>query len=192
MVSTGIGIVWVVIAEPPKRESEVINRPIQETGNGYVSSRTCQACHPAEYETWYGSFHRTMTQIATPETVRADFDEVLVENVHGEPMQLERNGNEFWAEFDDPGWKGSEVDRPRIRRQVVLITGSHHQNIYWYATGQDRSLNVLPGVYLIDEQRWASRSAVVLHPPGDIRHEVVPGPVAEAIVPPDRDRAQWV
>jgi hypothetical protein len=46
-----------------------------------------------------------------------------------------------------------------------MITGSHHQNIYWYETGHDRGLNVLPSVYLIEEQRWASRSAVVLHPP---------------------------
>ena len=46
-----------------------------------------------------------------------------------------------------------------------MITGSHHQQIYWYATGHDRALNVLPGVYLIADDRWAPRSAVVLHPP---------------------------
>ena len=60
-------------------------------------------CHPWQYETWYGSFHRTMTQVATPDTVRADFDGILVEYVHGRPMRLERRGDEFWAEFDDPG-----------------------------------------------------------------------------------------
>ncbi len=133
---------------------------------GYVSSRTCQACHPAEYASWYGSFHRTMTQVATPETVRADFDGVQVVNTHGRPMTLERDGDDFWAEFDDPGWEGPSAERPRIRRQVVMITGSHHQNIYWYATGHDRGLNILPAAYLIAEQQWAPRSAVVLHPPG--------------------------
>ena len=64
------------------------------------------------------------------------------------------------------GGRGAEAERPRIRRQVVMITGSHHQNIYWYATGHDRGLNVLPGVYLIEERQWATRSAVVMHPPG--------------------------
>ena len=112
-------------------ENQVTNRPIAVTEDGYVSSTTCQACHPAQYDTWAGSFHRTMTQVATPDTVRADFDSVTVSDVEGDPMHLDRRGDEFWAEFDDPGWEGPPEDRPRISRQIVMITGSHHQNIYW-------------------------------------------------------------
>jgi hypothetical protein len=107
-----------------------------------------------------------MTQVASPETVQADFDDVRVENTHGAPMLLSRDGKEFWAEFDDPGWEGAPEARPRITRQVVMITGSHHQNVYWYATGQGRALNILPAAYLLEEQRWVPRSALVLHPPG--------------------------
>ncbi len=165
LASTGLGIALAMAGDRSPLESDIDSRPVQVAGDGYVSSDTCQACHPSEYESWYGSFHRTMTQVARPDTVRADFDGVRVENTHGRPMLLERDGNEFWAEFDDPGWEGSDSDRPRIKRQVVMITGSHHQNIYWYETGHDRGLNVLPSVYLIEEDRWASRSAVVLHPP---------------------------
>ena len=166
LAAAGLGVAAFVSFKPIVPERDVAARPIQVESEGYVSSTTCQACHPSEYDTWYGSFHRTMTQVATPETVRADFDGVRVEHAHGQPMRLERIGDEFWAEFDDPGWEGPPEARPRITRQVVMITGSHHQNIYWYATGHDRGLNILPGVYLIKEQRWASRSAVVLHPPG--------------------------
>lgn len=146
-------------------EDQVTNRPIAVTEDGYVSSTTCQACHPAQYDTWAGSFHRTMTQVATPDTVRADFDSVTVSAVEGNPMHLERRDDEFWAEFDDPGWEGPPEDRPRISRQIVMITGSHHQNIYWYATGHDRALNILPGVFLLDDERWVPRSTVVLSPP---------------------------
>ena len=167
LTSIGLGVALVLTADRPVHESQVGDRPVQRKGDGYVSSDTCQSCHPSEYETWYGSFHRTMTQIATPETARADFDGVYVANVHGDAMRLERDGNALWAEFDDPGWEGAATERPRIRRRVVMMTGSHHQNIYWYATGHDRGLNVLPGVYLIEEQQWAPRSAVVLHPPGE-------------------------
>ena len=46
-----------------------------------------------------------------------------------------------------------------------MITGSHHQQIYWYATGQQRLLGQLPGAYLIREQRWIPRRMAVLHPP---------------------------
>lgn len=160
-----LGMTLFLSYDPPVPEQEITRRPIEVSDDGYVSSETCRACHPGEYDSWYGSFHRTMTQVATPDTVRADFDDVEVTNTHGRPMRLERQGDEFWAEFDDPGWEGPEQARPRIRRQVVMITGSHHQNIYWYATEHERGLNVLPSVYLINEQRWASRSAVVLHPP---------------------------
>ena len=167
VASAALGLAAVASHAPPPRETEIDNRPIQVSADGFVSSQTCKSCHPSEYETWYGSFHRTMTQVASAETVRASFDAVEVEDVQGRPMRLERRGTEFWAEFDDPGWEGPgpERERPRITRQVVMITGSHYQQIYWYATGHDRALNVLPGVYLLDDTRWVPRSAVVLHPP---------------------------
>ena len=165
--SAALGIAAVANHTPAALESAITNRPIQLPEDGFVSSQACKACHPAQYETWYGSFHRTMTQVATLATVQTSFEDVTVTDVPGQPMRLERRGDEFWAEFDDPGWEGPgiESDRPRITRQVVMITGAHYQQIYWYATGHDRGLNVLPGVFLIDDQRWVSRSAVVLHPP---------------------------
>lgn len=162
--AAGLGVAAVLSLEPATPEGDVAGRPIELAEDGYVSSQTCEACHPSQYATWYGSFHRTMTQVAAPDTVRADFDGVRVGEVHGRPMRLERRGRTFWAEFDDPGWEGPGA-RPRITRQVVMITGSHHQQIYWYATGHDRVLNVLPGAYLIAEDRWVPRSMVVLHPP---------------------------
>jgi hypothetical protein len=140
-----------------------------------------------------------MTQVASQDTVIADFNNVSVIHVHGRPMMLERRGNEFWATFDDPdveppvaatrsgaaGSRGVEVGpsfssgaasgatsdtdaaRPRITRQVVMITGSHHQQIYWYATGRNRLLGQLPAAYLIAENRWIPRRSAVLHPPGE-------------------------
>jgi hypothetical protein len=72
-------------------EAQVTSRPIQIAGDGYVSSQTCQGCHPSQYASWHRSYHRTMTQIATPESVVARFDSVL-----------RQHGREIWAEFDDP------------------------------------------------------------------------------------------
>ena len=166
LAGCALGVSIAVALDPVPIESRVADRPIEVADDGFVSSDTCRSCHPGEYASWHASFHRTMTQVATPETVRADFDGVVVTETAGSPMRLERRGDEFWAEFDDPGWEGPSPERPRITRRVVMITGSHHQNIYWYATGHDRALNVLPAVYLLDEARWVPRSAVVLHPPG--------------------------
>src|SRR5688500_8513844 len=87
-------------------EREIADRPIQVPDDGFVSSQTCQSCHPGEYGSWHRSYHRTMTQVATPESVVADFNNVTVNQVVGRPMRLERRDRELWAEFDEPDWDG--------------------------------------------------------------------------------------
>jgi hypothetical protein len=162
-----IGCLGIASRDRSLPERAIAYRPIQVNADGYTSSQTCKACHPAEYHSWYGSYHRSMTQVATPDAVRADFNGVRVTDVSGRPMQLERRGNHFWAEFDDPdGTDGSEP-RARITRQIVLTTGSHHQQVYWYRTDHGRVLGQLPGMYLIAERRWIPRSAAFLAPPLD-------------------------
>jgi hypothetical protein len=149
---------------PVVPEEQVVHRPIQRADSGYVSSDACKACHPNEYDSWHRSYHRTMTQVATPETVVADFSGTIVSEVPGQPMQLARRGRELWATFDDPD--AASAVKPRIERQVVMTTGSHHQQIFWYATGRDRLLGQLQAEYLIEDRRWVPRSSVLMHPPG--------------------------
>jgi hypothetical protein len=147
-------------------EERITGRPIQIADEGYSSSESCRACHPRQYATWHQSYHRTMTQVATPESVGANFDDVRVAEVPGRPMALERRGEEFWATLDDPDSDGRNGARPRIARQVVMTTGSHRQQIYWYATERGRLLGQLPAEYLVEDGRWIPRSAVLMHPPG--------------------------
>ena len=148
-----------------RREADITERPVQIQTDGFVSSDACQACHPREYATWRASYHRTMTQVATPETVGASFDRVRVDQVNGRPMFLERRGRELWAEIDEPDWDGVGDAPPRIRRQVVMTTGSHNQQIYWYATGHGRTLGQLPAIQLKADRRWVPRRSAVMHPP---------------------------
>ncbi|MBI3493468.1 MAG: hypothetical protein HY047_17055, partial [Acidobacteria bacterium] len=143
-------------------ESRIADRPVQIQGAGFVSSQTCRACHPSEYASWHASYHRTMTQIAAPDGVATSFDNVRVDEVPGEPMRLEVRSRELWAEFNDPDRAGS----PRIQRRIVMTTGSHTQQIYWYATGRSRMLGQLPAIWLAAERRWIPRRAAVMRPPG--------------------------
>src|ERR1700704_4310746 len=79
-------------------EHSISERPIQVPTDGYSSSQACKGCHPSQYATWHGSFHRTMTQVADASSVRASFDDVRVTDVQGNPMRLSRKGDEFSAE----------------------------------------------------------------------------------------------
>src|SRR5689334_2444240 len=51
------------------RASQPGNRPIEAREDDFVTSNSCRACHPSNYASWHTSFHRTMTQVATPETL---------------------------------------------------------------------------------------------------------------------------
>jgi hypothetical protein len=167
LLAVALAWAFLVARDRAPLERDITHRPIQVAEDGFTSSSACRACHPDQYDSWFGSYHRTMTQVATPATARAAFDDVTVNEVHGRPMQLSTRGRQLWAAFDNPDWDGTGAAPPRIEREVVMITGSHHQQIYWYATGQQRLLGQLPGAYLVEERRWIPRRMAVLHPPGD-------------------------
>ena len=163
--STALGIAGVSTRESNLQESRATGRPVQVHEDGFVSSDTCKACHPSQYASWHASYHRSMTQVATPRTALADFRSQTIDAVQGRPMVLSERGQQLWAEFDDPDSSAPPDRRPRIERHVTLVTGSHNQQIFWYGTGQGRVLGQLPGAYLVRDRQWIPRRMAVLHPP---------------------------
>lgn len=137
----------------------VVNRP-----SGYVGSGSCLACHPHQHATWSASYHRTMTQLATPETVTGNFDHVPLQ-LDGKRYVLKRDGERFLVEMEHPLVK--QGTRPlRVHFPLTMTTGSHHMQLYWYPIGQSRIMGLLPFIYLHEEQRWIPRRAAFLFPPG--------------------------
>ncbi len=65
------GIVLAAVFWRDLRRSEAApaNRPIMARQENYVTSNSCRSCHPGNYASWHTSFHRTMTQVATPATL---------------------------------------------------------------------------------------------------------------------------
>ncbi len=164
LVAAGAAGLAAFVLQPPRLpERQIVTRPNQVVENGYTTSNTCRSCHPSQYQSWHDSFHRTMTQVASPAAIVAPFSGEVSE-VTGRPMTLSRSGDEFSAEFDDPDWNG-RGSPTRINRRVVMTTGSHQQQVYWYQTDDRQQLGQLPGTYLIKERRWVPREAVFLMPP---------------------------
>jgi hypothetical protein len=133
------------------------NRPVELTGEGYVSSRACRSCHPQQYQSWHASYHRTMTQPARTDTVFGAFDGTRRTSA-GTEYALLRRGEEFWIRTGE-GEAASE-------QRVALVTGSHHLQIYWHETGKQRQLAALPFAWLREDRRWIPREAAFLRPPG--------------------------
>ena len=134
-------------------QAESPGTPVARRADGYTSSNACQACHPGQYASWHDSYHRRMTQLATPQAVVAPFDGVEL-RIHGKTLQLSEEDGAFWVSVD-----GAE------RQRVVMTTGSHHFQAYWFETGRGRQLGLFPMMYKIAERRWLPFDYLVLTPP---------------------------
>jgi predicted CXXCH cytochrome family protein len=145
-----------------------------------VTSGACRSCHPSEYASWHRSFHRTMTRLATPATVAGPFEGTRVES-EGRTIELSKRGDELWAKLPDP----DEVARlsragapepsrgvPLVSRRVVLVTGSHHFEVYWTQGGAENELRLVPVTYVLAERRFVPRRDAFLQPPDAAPHAV--------------------
>ncbi len=134
-------------------EHRKVVSPTRSNDAGYVSSDACKACHPGEYESWHRTFHRTMTQVASPESVLGDFDNVTLE-YFDKKFYLSKKDDEFW--ITQVGARSTKV---------LQTTGSHHYQVYWVSGGSGNMLHNFPFVYLLEDQRWARRNDVFMMPP---------------------------
>lgn len=158
-----VGLTSIAVGAPIPDAEPPSDRPLEglSPDPDVVTSDTCRACHPHQDATWRESYHRTMTQAATPEAVVPEIDEEVFDH-RGERYRLVRRGDRFFA--------GIAVRTPEgedwVEREVVQTTGSHHFQSYWFATGEGRELTMFPLCYRIDEARWMPVDSAFLMPPG--------------------------
>ena len=170
VVASAVFLEWrtVRVSEVRRRFESVL--PSTGRPGGYVSSDTCRSCHPDQYASWHGSYHRTMTQYADSESVKASFEpRTLV--LGGEDYRIWRQGDEFWAEMPDPEWKERvrQKDRsgsvPRISKRIGLLTGSHHMQIFWIPSAVGNQQLIFPFAWLIADRRWVPVHTTFLRDP---------------------------
>ncbi|MFO0739534.1 MAG: ammonia-forming cytochrome c nitrite reductase subunit c552 [Labilithrix sp.] len=123
----------------PARAARTPGAPGASTALGYVGSSSCLPCHPGEHASWSRTWHRTMTQPATPDTVLAPFE-----------RRGPRGHEEVWYEG----------------KRVVLTTGAHREQAYW-AAGERGALEILPVVWLPQERALVPRRDAFILPPDE-------------------------
>jgi predicted CXXCH cytochrome family protein len=119
-----------------------------------------------------------MTQVVTPESMIAKLG--TIEHPYtGEQCRVERQGDEFWVGLprlslqnagslgpNERGAPEAPAEGTKIWRRLVMSTGAHHYQLYWYPIGLGREIHMLPFVFLQEDQRWVPRASVFLTPPG--------------------------
>jgi hypothetical protein len=142
------------------------SKPGPSTGAEWVGSAACLPCHPGEYASFSRTYHRTMTQVASPSTVLAPLDGRPLRLEDGRIVRLERRGDEVWATLPDPDDVIAGIPAPDVTRRVVLTTGSHREQAYWVPGRRAGDLRLVPFVWLVREGAFVARGEAFITPPG--------------------------
>jgi hypothetical protein len=147
-----------------------------EPHDNFAGSQACRNCHEEEYKAWHASYHRTMTQFATPAAVAAPLDGTKLES-RGRTYQFERRGEQFFVTMAEPEWEmerqqsGQELeliaDPPLTTREIVLLTGSHQMQTYWIRA--EDGFRQVPWYWHIAERAWIPAEDSFLQPPSNQR-----------------------
>lgn len=140
--------------------SLVAAKPSIDRADGYIGSQSCQNCHAEYHQSWHTSYHRTMTQPVNPETVPETILRERMIQVKDQTYRFSRKGDEFFVEMNDP-----IADNKRLKRKLVMITGSHHMQVFWYESGYDKTPAQLQIMFYLAQQRWIPRRSAFLRPP---------------------------
>ncbi|MBI2814675.1 MAG: C cytochrome precursor [Opitutae bacterium] len=161
--ATGLAVLGAVALLPALalNSAPPANRPIKAPTGGYVSSDSCRSCHPGNYASWHGSFHRTMTQVADAWNIPAALDG-FERSFDGWDYRVERRDGKYFSRRRPSAGAARDWLEPQ---QIVLLTGSHHLQIFWLETGAGRTLVQFPFAHLVADKLWAPVVQTFVLPP---------------------------
>lgn len=143
----------------PEQLSLVSNRPNAVAADGFLGSESCKKCHADYHQSWHESYHRTMTQVVSLSSAPDIIRDKVVE-IQGLGYEFTNSDDDFFVELNDP-LRGGE----RAKRKLVMMTGSHSMQIFWYESDIKGTPSQLPICYLIHDQRWIPLRSAFLQPP---------------------------
>ncbi|NBB93237.1 MAG: hypothetical protein GVY32_08725 [Gammaproteobacteria bacterium] len=124
----------------------------------YVGSETCMSCHGDRHESWYSTYHRTMTQRADAESVQGRFDGRNLD-YWGWRVRPVREGDRFFFEYRDP-----DDDALLSRLEIQRTVGSHRYQQYLARLPDEGTFVRLHYLWHNDDERWIHMNAAFLGP----------------------------
>ena len=126
--------------------------------DGYAGSSTCRSCHPDQHASWHRTYHRTMTQLPSHQTVQGAFDGRTLRHGADATAVVTRRGDTYLMVIDDR--HGAQ------EHEVALAVGSRRYQQYFERVedGHGERLVRLPFLWHMEEQRWMHLNTVFLGP----------------------------
>jgi predicted CXXCH cytochrome family protein len=154
LVVAGLAFAGIRIAV----ERRGLNAPFDPRQAQFVGSTACESCHGDRHDSWYGTFHRTMTQEASATSVQGKFDGQSLDYWGVRMRPIEENGRYFF-EYSDLQ-SGEVLNRMPIERTV----GSHRYQQYLTRLPEDGTYVRLHYLWHNGDQRWVHMNAAFLGP----------------------------
>lgn len=165
VVFAAAGLILLVLAFVPRQETTPPPGPDLTPREEFITSTACKSCHPGEYASWHDSFHRTMTQIASEESVLGDFSGTL--SGRGASFELREAGGSHEVRLATPEAPGAvNLYLTDQWTPIAMTTGSHHMQAYWTDT-PDGYYSQFPFMWLIEEERWIPTDDSFIRPHAD-------------------------
>ncbi|MFO0974376.1 MAG: hypothetical protein U1A27_13190 [Phycisphaerae bacterium] len=123
----------------------------------YLASKNCIVCHPAHYDSWARTFHSRMTQEASPESVRGDFEHRNTYEFLNVRARMEKRDTQYVMSF-------ALADGRQETYIIERTVGS--RRIQQYVANRNGQRTRLPLAYDLVNRRWMSLNGSFFFPDG--------------------------
>lgn len=137
-----------------------LGSPLQQGEVSFVGSAACSDCHGDRHSSWYATYHRTMTQHATTDTVQGVFDGRALDYEGIRVRPVRENGRFFFDYYELS--TGNKLSRIPIDKTV----GSHRYQQYLTRLPDDGTHVRLHYLWHNGDQRWVHMNGAFLGPDG--------------------------
>jgi predicted CXXCH cytochrome family protein len=154
-----VGLVLALGHDPVRAAA---SRPLHARDDDYVGASACKSCHADHHASWRKTFHSTMTQLPSDDSVLGRFDGTDVTLFGATATPFRHEGRFF---FRLPAIGGE----PAREAEVALTVGSRrYQQYFERREGSDGvTYRRLPLLWHVAESRWIHLNGVFLEPDSD-------------------------
>lgn len=135
-----------------------LQAPFEASHAEYVGSQACVDCHDDRHESWYATYHRTMTREAAAQSVQGRFDGRALDYWGMRVLPIREDG-QFFFEYRDLR-TGEMHGRMAIHRTV----GSHRYQQYLGQLPDGSTFVRLHYLWHNEDERWIHMNAAFLGP----------------------------
>lgn len=138
------------------------SRPLHARNHDYVGASACKSCHADHHASWRRTFHSTMTQLPSEQSVLGRFDGTAVTLYGASATPFQHEGHYY---FRLPAFGGEGAREA----EVAFTVGSRrYQQYFERRDGSDGvTYRRLPLLWHVGEARWMHLNGAFLEPDSD-------------------------